>query len=655
MRSHRSNRLILLFLTVVVLPTFVLVVLSFRMIQQERELEEKRLADNRSRLIQDISSDLLIALERIRSKELDIWESHAASPDRVKRAPPEVVMVAWKSGDDLQLPWDRNSEVEVLQMALREEAFALQIASGNRVEFAQKLYREAIALYRSAMEAADHPAQLAFSRLSLARALSKSGQSSQAHSQYRKLLALSSRVADEHGIPFAFYAARALVNSFTDCEAVLERIRNEVKDRRWHSPGESYLLRDLIDACFKKAGEETFPDEGKDLQVLLQKRIEILEQALALHRDFPTLGWTQPNQEDADAGPVWFNYGADGWLLRYESSVDEKDPALVAVRAEEILQHLIPMKAWPALDRNSIRFSDNQELEAEVLGANFPGLRVVISPTVFAPDSGKRNLQRAYYIAALALILCITIFGSYLLWRDVRRELRIAELRSQFVASVSHELKTPLTAIRMFAETLRLGRVKQPKDQGQYLDTIVNESERLTRLLNNVLDFSKIERNEKRYSCVPTDLAKVLDGVSRTMQYPLEQDGFSLSVEVDTALPNVHADSDAVAQAVLNLLSNAMKYSGKPNEISMRLRGAGDYAVIEVADQGVGIDAKEHERIFGKFYRVASPENDRVPGAGLGLALVHHIAAAHGGFVKVQSTPGDGSTFSIYLLLEKPQ
>jgi signal transduction histidine kinase len=248
--------------------------------------------------------------------------------------------------------------------------------------------------------------------------------------------------------------------------------------------------------------------------------------------------------------------------------------------------------------------------------------------------------------------LSVTLFGAYLLWRDVRRELRLAELRSQFVSSVSHELKTPLTAIRMFAETLRMGRPTDQHMQAEYLDTIVNESERLTRLLNNVLDFSKIEQGKKTYNLEPTPLVDVVRKSARAVEYPLAQQGFELRVDVENDLPPVRVDGDALQQAILNLLTNAMKYSGESRELELRLRKLDGQAVIQVTDRGMGIAPEEQSNIFEKFYRAATPENTLIPGTGLGLTLVAHVAKAHGGCVRVQSAPGEGSTFSIHLPME---
>jgi len=234
----------------------------------------------------------------------------------------------------------------------------------------------------------------------------------------------------------------------------------------------------------------------------------------------------------------------------------------------------------------------------------------------------------------------------------VGRELQMAEMRSQFIASVSHELKTPLTAIRIFAETLRMGRLKDSQAKREYLDTIVNESHRLTRLLNNVLDFSKIEKGQRTYRREPACLSEIINAAVQATQYPLKQQDFHLNVHLEEELPDISVDRDAIGQAILNLLSNAMKYSGESRQIDLRVQKRAGHAVIEVSDQGIGIDPGQQKRIFEKFYRVPSEENERIPGTGLGLALVFHIAKAHGGHLEVRSVLGQGSTFSIHLPLE---
>jgi len=202
----------------------------------------------------------------------------------------------------------------------------------------------------------------------------------------------------------------------------------------------------------------------------------------------------------------------------------------------------------------------------------------------------------------------------------------------------------------MFAETLQLGRSTDRKMEAEYLETIIHESERLTRLLNNVLDFSKIEQGKKTYQLRPTSLQEVVLSATRALEY---QQGFELHLQLEDSLPLVEADSDALQQAILNLLINAMKYSGDSRQINLQLARQNGDAVIQVRDSGIGIADEEQPKIFENFYRVMTPQTKSIPGTGLGLALISHIVKAHGGHIEVESALGAGSTFSLHLPIDK--
>jgi two-component system phosphate regulon sensor histidine kinase PhoR len=361
-----------------------------------------------------------------------------------------------------------------------------------------------------------------------------------------------------------------------------------------------------------------------------------LEKAESLQKDFPKLSVSATS---------WQPYkGADLWLVGRSPEGATPTPLIVAVRWATVHEAL-------ETDRPSRpRFEIAATGAGDPLNESFPDLRITFPQGVPEAAAGL-SPQRSLWGLSLALVALLTILGGFLLWRDMRREADVAELRTQFVSSVTHELKTPLTSIRMFAELLQM-KGSTDTDQARFLGTIVSESERLTRLLNNVLDFSRIERGQKTYRLELAPLADVVESAVRTIQYPLAQQGFVIDLDVRDNVPPVAVDRDAVQQAILNLLTNAMKYSGEKREIGLRLSTENGSALIQVSDRGIGIPEKEHSRIFEKFYRVPGPENRAASGTGLGLSLVAHIAEAHGGSVHVKSRPGEGSTFSILLPLK---
>ncbi|MBL8294952.1 MAG: hypothetical protein JNN08_24115, partial [Bryobacterales bacterium] len=285
----------------------------------------------------------------------------------------------------------------------------------------------------------------------------------------------------------------------------------------------------------------------------------------------------------------------------------------------------------------------------QALGESFPGLRYTLPEPPAEPPLAARDV---FYLSGLLLLLSITAFTAYLLHRDVRRESQLAALRSQFVSSVSHELKTPIASIRAFAELLELGRARSEQEKSEYLKTILGESERLSRLVDGVLEFSRIEQGKRVYRLQPVALDQVLHSAAHALDYLLAQGRFELHTQIDPTVPKVPADRDALEQAVLNLLGNAIKYSGDDRRIDLTLSLEHSNAVIRVRDRGIGIPLEEQPRIFERFHRAPDSERRNIPGAGLGLALVDHIVKAHGGRVAVESSPGAGSTFSILLPVE---
>ncbi|HEX8141112.1 MAG TPA: HAMP domain-containing sensor histidine kinase [Pyrinomonadaceae bacterium] len=248
------------------------------------------------------------------------------------------------------------------------------------------------------------------------------------------------------------------------------------------------------------------------------------------------------------------------------------------------------------------------------------------------------------------LMTTVLIGGIVLALRTASHELKVSRMKTDFVSNVSHELRTPLSSVRVFGEFLRLGRVKEEEKIREYGEYIETESRRLTQLINNILDFSKIESGRKTYQFEQADVGEVICETLRTLEVQLKQSGFQIIFEAPRPpLPPAVIDADAIAQAFMNLLDNAVKYSGSAKEIVVRLEQEGGFIRLTVTDQGIGIPREEQEKIFEKFYRVSTGLVHDVKGSGLGLSLVKHIVEAHRGRVTVKSEPGRGSSFTIHL------
>lgn len=650
-RSYRKQ--ILLFSLAVMLPSLILIFLTIRMIGQEKELAQKRMVEERRRIASEIGQHLLIRLENIKLQETAAAASWDSLPAEINYLNPELVLLCPVEDRQLVLPWEKNQVLENNRVLLSQSKFTQKIQQGEKAEFVERNLNRAANLYSQSLNSVKVPVQKGYTQLLLARSLFKSNRKGEAISNYRKILELPYSVTDEYGIPLSLYAAGRLLEIGEATVAVLNSIEEKLNDKYWLAPGAVYLIQDLLEGMPDSASDgmvqKNIENCVQDVQIYAQK----MDQALALQNDYLSLGLiSNQGSQIEKAQPQWVYYGEHPWLVGLSSSLSERPPFLVIVDEQKIITSLRSDSDFVETFPVEFNFVASSDLDGLALGPNFKEIKIAFHTDQEDMFLNPWRIQPVYYLLALVLILGITLFGAYILWRDVRREVLMAEMRSQFVSSVSHELKTPLTAIRMFAETLRLGRSKDKKTQEEYLDTIVNESQRLTRLLNNVLDFSKIELGKRTYRPESASLYEIIQSAARAMEYPLSQQGFKLNIQTEEGLPEVQVDHDAIEQALLNLLHNAMKYSGNSREIELRLRKENRDALIQVMDGGIGIDPQEKNKIFEKFYRIPSPENERIMGTGLGLALVSHIVNEHGGQIEVESTPGKGSTFSIYLPLE---
>jgi signal transduction histidine kinase len=279
----------------------------------------------------------------------------------------------------------------------------------------------------------------------------------------------------------------------------------------------------------------------------------------------------------------------------------------------------------------------------------FTDWKIGLASRAVTPAEIARRSFLLNFLLSLALAAAL-LGGLALAFQTAARQMRLSQMKSDFVSNVSHELRTPLASIRVFGEFLRLGRVDSPEKAREYGDYIETESRRLTQLVNNILDFASIESGRKSYVFETADAEEVVAETLKTFGVRLRQSGFRIAFEgPESPLPPVRLDRGALAQSLSNLLDNAVKYSNGSTEIEAGVRRDGDWIVIWVRDHGIGIPRDEQAKIFERFHRVSTGLVHDVKGSGLGLSIVQHIVQAHHGRVTVESRPGEGSTFSIHL------
>jgi two-component system phosphate regulon sensor histidine kinase PhoR len=242
-------------------------------------------------------------------------------------------------------------------------------------------------------------------------------------------------------------------------------------------------------------------------------------------------------------------------------------------------------------------------------------------------------------------ILAATLFG----YRYTIRHLELAQLKSGFVSNVTHELKTPVALIRLAVETLEMRRVKSPEETDRFLRTISRETQRLGQLVDNILDFARLEAGQVTFRFSPVELPTLVQDVLETLRPRLDHLEFKVETDVSETLPPARGDAMALTHCLLNLLDNAIKYSRTRREIRISGSSRDGEVSLSVADRGIGISPADRKRIFEKFVRLENGLVHDVRGAGLGLSLVDQIIRAHGGRVEIVSAVGEGSTFSLVL------
>ncbi|MDW3212045.1 MAG: HAMP domain-containing sensor histidine kinase [Reichenbachiella sp.] len=306
---------------------------------------------------------------------------------------------------------------------------------------------------------------------------------------------------------------------------------------------------------------------------------------------------------------------------------------------------------WPTILYQTTLFS---------LKKNFTKTNLWILPNtfLFIQPKGKsyteliqsRSRDNLYL---LLFSVFVVLIGIFLMIRNIKNTLKVAQLKSDFVSNVSHEIRTPLSLIRMYAETLMLGRVPSEEKKKQYYSTIHHESGRLTFLVNNILDFSRIEANRKTYRFEDSDLNILVGRIYENFSHYFTEHNVDCNLKQSQDPLPVFVDTQAFEEALSNLIENAVKYGNGKNEIDLSTFVSNGYACCSIRDHGIGISKSAQKYIFDKFYRVESALTQKTKGTGLGLSLVKHIMESHQGEVIVESKPNQGSTFTLKFPLTK--
>jgi two-component system, OmpR family, phosphate regulon sensor histidine kinase PhoR len=275
-------------------------------------------------------------------------------------------------------------------------------------------------------------------------------------------------------------------------------------------------------------------------------------------------------------------------------------------------------------------------------------------PRKYTEIEEQKENERLSSLIFLILNASLVFLGLTVIYMASRRERQLRQLKEDFIGNVSHELKTPLSLIRMFSEILVTGRARNEEIKREYYSIIHNQSDRMSRLISNLLDFASLEHAENNKNFEYTNISDLIGKELEAYRQEIQKDGFQLSVEIESRIPGTMVNPNAITMALFNLLDNSVKYSSDQKLITVHIAPSNGYIELSVTDKGIGIPREERQKIFEKFYRGSDAAVRSVRGSGIGLSITKHVAEMHGGDVLVESEPGKGSTFTLRIPIRRP-
>lgn len=660
------TRLSVIFILAVALSGSILAYFSINNISNLKELTEKRIIEEQRELYTRFSAAL--------QNKLDIITTGLGNEDNQPGLIKDSLIKRAFEFDCIIQPFILNINgqfiypnfegiPERVQRPILPERFNSAFSEGEKAEFAEKDFRKAERYYLSCLDYAGGNNDSAKALNALGRIAVKLNNAENASSRYSSIILDYFAVSDENGYPYIYYALTQLLKiPVTDnSEKLVPVIESSLEQMNSGLIPLNYSTEELISlvAEWIKGNALTSPEKLLHINGLIESLNQQLQLVNIYGNELTGLlgksNWNDYFTTGNDFKIVNSTSGEDNGFFLFNPNF--KDPAGFLLDRNRLFDTLVKADLQEGFDFDYIidfpdgyfANNDGQNLiYSSQLNPYFSGqlIRIRLGDEDLISDLVKRR-SWIYGIASVLLLVAMFL-GVVLILRDIAREKHLARLRSDFISNVTHELKTPLTSIRMYAESLMMDRVKSTTSQKDYLSVVVNESERLKRMINNILEFSKMERSRQEYHLVETNLSEILNTAIRDMNYWLGEKEFSMITEIDPDIM-VKADPEKFHQVFTNLFSNAIKYSGDSRKIYIRLFKNSGAIITEVEDEGIGIPEDKLTKIFEEFYRVERQESGEITGTGLGLTVVKEIVEAHRGKILIDSEIGKGSKFSVIL------
>jgi signal transduction histidine kinase len=696
-----KRKIAFIFLLAILLPSIVVGYLSFSTFARRRESVRRILKSNLW-----VSGEA--ALVSFESALFDL-EKDALAPQKFSRllqpekAGQPVFIDSFEANgpagrrfllnEDFQIVFPSTGNENVIpaesEISLQDDRFDRDIREAESVEHTRKNYARAAALFRRCVQSAPSKPHQAKAMEGLGRCLLAARKNEEAAQVYTDLSADLGQLLNAAGHPYGVIAAfqlheirRRQQKEEESLRILLDAYRG-IHEGRWllNLAAHDFFSSEIEADFEKRLDTEKFSDLYKSWRAIQAQPSPYLEALLFsdfLSREvIPTLEerlkLTRLTGEGR-AGRFIVTQEEDFRLVSYAAlpglqlekvffggycwDLDALKSALLPGILEGMMKDTGLIFQIVEENKRDAATTRNVQLSGDAVTLSLrqfplPWKLLVTQPEL---EDLERTAVRETFLYGLLLgvVVVLMVMGAILIVRDISREAETTRLKTEFVHNISHELKTPLTLIRLYGETLQRKDDLEDGEKREAYEIITKESERLSHLINNVLDFSRIEMGRKEFNFKTGSLAGTVAETLESYRYHLEKKGFAFKEEISRDIPDMTFDEEAVASVLVNLLSNAMKFSPERKEVTVRLFRDDGNAVLQVEDKGIGIPQKDLTKIFERFYRSKHEVVAETRGSGLGLTIVQHIVEAHGGRIQASSEPGAGSTFSIILPIHGP-
>ena len=698
----QHKKFLAIFFFIVFLPSIILAIFGIRSIHNERYKLQQQNLEQQRRFVKDFQTEVHSLIERNSSSLREFSTSRAfidwdyrAFSDLISQRLQEKSLLGniaiFKSENPSWLPSFQAYPPGARTLVVPSEWKRWQpnIARAERAEFQRKNYSDAISLYGHILRRAEDNQIKAWIQSRIARCELKQKDFNQALLTYRSIISDFPDSLTESGRPLGLVSRLELLDALRSennfelfFQESLETYK-QLEQNDWSLDGDQVklyaaMLKNKIDEALADNSSDDVPGNYitsiDNIQDLIEKKLEIWRMAEAVRMNILP-GISEKLENSRSDSPQ---------ILKNTLEIDENDVLVLLLPVDtknsgfyekflgsllrigdlsEAIDSLITENSSPGISlllrstlSGKIIFGDETRAEVspvftDFFPENFPPWRV----EVYLNESGVTEFflyKNIFFWIILALLL-ILFLGSGLIIHTMVQEVNLLNLKSDFIASVSHEFKTPLTAMGAILERLLGDEVSDPKKTREYYQILSHDSERLKRLVKNVLDFTKIEEDKKEYRLASTDIVNLVRREVHSFEKEHEMDGYRVGIMIDDDIPPVFADEEAMSQALHNILDNAAKFSGEEKDIYVEVALEKNMVKITVRDKGVGIPENEQKKVFEKFYRGKQASSVAPTGTGLGLTLVKHIMEAHSGDVVIRSQPGEGTYVSLILPLGK--